>query len=36
MSVEEFMAFFYKHPELVDQALKMLHEEEAQKLPAAI
>lgn len=36
MSVEEFMAFFYKHPELVEQALKMLHQEEAQKLPAAI
>lgn len=36
MTVEEFMSFFYEHPELVDQALKMLHQEEAQKLPAAI
>lgn len=36
MTVEEFMVFFYEHPELVEQALKMLHEEEAQKLPAAI
>ena len=36
MTVEEFMAFFYENPELVEQALKMLYEEEAQKLPAAI
>lgn len=36
MTVEEFMAFFYEHPELVEQALKMLHKEETQKLPAAI
>lgn len=36
MTVEEFMAFFYEHPELIKQALKMLREAEGQKLPAAI